>query len=229
MKLRQTAFALTVLVTSLFAGHMTITSYGVPRIYSFQSMDTVTFDPYCLNAIVTSPGAPNPVVNNYYLGYSNRVTFDTIGGAPAFLYVNKNDGTQQQVDFGSIDSLVIAPKVVNPDDMAAGCSLISNYQALMQCGFDPNDSDNDGDGFLNQMEQLQSDPQVWSPLVANLPMYDVQMTSFPTIWLVTSTSSTQTTENTITQGSDCSSSTTLSSSATNTNSMNTSLSLARAQ
>ena len=228
MKLRQMALDFAIMTSSVFAGHMTITSYGVPRTYPFSPKDTVTFDPYCLNAIVTSPGAPDPVVNTYYLGYENCVTFDTVGGAPTVLYINKSDGTQQAVDFASIDSVVIVPRVNNPDGLAAGCSLISNFQALLQCGFDPNDTDNDGDGFLNQMEQLESDPQVWSPLVANLPMFDVQMTTYPTIWLVTSSSSTRSTQNTISQGTDCSSSTTLSSSSTNTNSMNTSLSLSLA-
>jgi len=198
MKKRTSAvFIVLFTVFSAMAARMTIISYGIPHVYTIKSTDQITFDPTGLFVTVTSPGAPTTVVSKYYLGYSNCVKLDTVGGPITNFCVNNIDGTQQVIDFSTIDSIVFSPQLdESGDDDGDG---LTNYQEIMLYGTDPAKKDSDGDGYDDKWE-LGKDPNVWNPVVANLPLLSVDMTTYPEIFLITESSSSQSIENTVSKG-----------------------------
>jgi hypothetical protein len=182
---------------SVLAARMTITSYGVPHRYPIGPLDQITFDPTGLVATVTSPRSPQPIVSNYYLGYSNSVVLDTVGGPITSLNVNATDNTTSAIDFNSIDSIIFRPSVDSTgDDDADG---LSNYLELMLYHTDPEKSSTSGDGISDKWKVSH---QSNGMLVADLPELSVAMAKFPQVWLVTSVDSSVSVENTVSNTSD---------------------------
>lgn len=196
---KRTAALLIVFFTvfSAMAARMSITSYGIPHIYPINSSDKVTFDPTGLFVTITSQVNNKSVSTKYYLGYSNNVKFDTIGGPLTNFCINNADGTKEIIDFSSIDSLVITPQLdESGDDDEDG---LTNLAELMIWGTDPQKKDTDGDGYDDKWE-LGKDPNVWSPVIANLPLFSVEMLTYPEIFLITESSTSQSIENTVSKG-----------------------------
>jgi len=176
---------------------MTITSYGVPHSYAIGPLDQITFDAGGLVATVTSPGSPQPVVTRYYLGYSNSIVLDTIGGPFTSLNVNTTDNNTSSLDFSAIDSIVFTPSVDSSgDDDADG---LSNYLELMLYHTDPEKSSTTGDGIADKWKVSH---QSNGMLVADLPELSVAMAKFPQVWLTTSLDSSASLQNTVSNTSD---------------------------
>ncbi len=191
-KINFAALLVFVAACSVLAARMTITSYGVPHRYPIGPFDQITFDATGLVATITSPGSPQPVVTKYYLGYSNSVVLDTVGGPITSLNVNATDNTTIAIDFNSIDSIVFRPSVDSTgDDDADG---LSNYLELMLYHTDPEKSSTSGDGIVDKWKVSH---QSNGMLVADLPELSVAMAKFPQVWLVTSLDSTASVENTV--------------------------------
>lgn len=169
------------------AARMSITSYGVPHSYALDPSDAVTFDTSGLLLTVTSVDAKGTLSHRqFYLGYSNKVAFDTVGGALKNLVINTSDSGAKSVPIALIDSITFTPSVDSSgDDDGDG---LTNYQEVMIYHTDPRKKDTDGDG-IDDYTETTWDPKVYSPLVANLPSLKVTMTQSPQILLNASTSS----------------------------------------
>ncbi len=198
MKIRNILFTFILLASTSFAARLTITSYGIPHCYKLYPYDRITFDDNGLFIIVTSPGAPSQEIHKYYLGYSNKVVLDTIGGPIDNFYINETNGTKTEIDFTAIDSLVFNPSIDSTGDLDV--DGFTNYQELMIYNTDPRKTDSDGDGLDDPWECARN-PEVYSPLVANLPALSISMITYPKIYLITSTDTSQSTERTVSDGS----------------------------
>lgn len=163
------------------AARLTITSYGIPHSYALDPSDAVTFDATGMLLYVHSVDAKGtPSQRQFYLGYSNRVTFDNTGGALKTLNLNTTDLGAKSVDMAKLDSITFRPAIdESGDDDGDG---LTNLQELLIWHTDPRKKDSDGDG-IDDYTETTLDPKVYSPLVANLPVLLVRMTAPPHIVL----------------------------------------------
>jgi hypothetical protein len=171
------------------AARMTITSYGIPRYYPLAHNSAITFDANGLFATVTTPGAPDPDIQTYYLGYSNIVRIDTIGGALDTLIVNDIDGKAELIDFHAIDYLEFIPAADNTKDYDD--DGLTDFEELMFYSTNPRDPDTDGDGIPDDVE-VNNFNKSFHPLVADIPAVSTRMLSYPQIYLNMSLNTTTT-------------------------------------
>lgn len=223
MNAKLTFAALALMAATPFAARMTITSYGIPHTYTLNPTDEITFDPSGLMATIRTPAEP-AIVRKVYLGYSNKVTLDGVGGTFANIYINGADKTQQAIDFSTIDSLVFTPSIDETGDDDS--DKLSTFSELMIHYTDPKKTDTDGDGLSDEWEALR-DQRVYSPLISNLPQVSISMNKRPQIYLITNKTTTKSQEYTVTEGSSWetseSSTTSDASSFTNENSVGVSI------
>lgn len=197
MNARMTFAALALMAVTPFAARMTITSYGIPHTYTLNPTDEITFDPSGLMATIRTPVEP-AIVRKVYLGYSNKVVLDGVGGTFTNIYINGLDKSQQAIDFSSIDSLVFTPSFDETGDDDG--DKLTTFSEFMIHYTDPKKVDTDGDGLSDEWEALR-DQMVYSPLISNLPQVSIAMNKRPEIYLITSKTTTKSQEYTVTEGS----------------------------
>lgn len=196
MNFKSLLWTVALLASLTCAARMTVTSYGIPHIFPLNPEDEITFDPSGLLATIRTPGSP-AIIRKVYLGYSNRVTLDAVGGAFANIYINGLDETQQAFDLASIDSLVLQPRMDESGDEDG--DKLTTFSEFMLYFTDPKKPDSDGDGLSDEWEVLR-DPKVYSPVVANLPQVAIEMNKRPEIYLITNKSQSKSEEYTVTEG-----------------------------
>ena len=161
------------------AARLTITSYGVPHSYPLDPTDQITFDATGLVMSVHSVSLDGkPSTRTFYLGYSNKVVVDATDGALKNLFVATTDSGVKTQDLSKLDSLVFRPALDETGDEDG--DGLTNLQELLVYHTDPRKKDTDGDG-IDDYTETTWDPKVYSPLVANLPDVQVELSRTPGI------------------------------------------------
>jgi hypothetical protein len=164
------------------SARMVINSYGIPTRIALQAGDRISFQDDGLAVNLTR----GETSSRYYLGYINRVTFDTVGGTLGNLSILAAAGTvDSTIAMTDIQSLVLEPSTIDSSDPDG--DGIGTFEEYMTMHTDPKKKDSDGDGFDDAKERgnfTASSPRIFNPLIADLPKLSVLMREMPHIFYV---------------------------------------------
>jgi hypothetical protein len=167
---------------------MVINSYGIPTKVRLADNDKVNFvnnGMYLQHIRMTQTGTTiSRDTITYYLGYINRVTFDTVGGTLGNLFLNLNSSAAAtEISMNDIVSLTIEPAIDSTAD--ADQDEITDFNEFIKFRTDPHKKDSDGDGYDDSYEMQRfgagEKPLEFNPLVADQPRIDFRMLASPKI------------------------------------------------